>query len=71
MEAIIEGIISCQRALSVLLVGGGHFSSAVVHLPHLLQPLPADDVTGQLALTGSRTIKYISSNGWRAEMSVL
>lgn len=43
MEAIIEGVISCQSALAVLRVSRGHFSSSVIHLSHLLQPLPAND----------------------------
>lgn len=43
MEAVIEGVISCQNALAILLVSGHHFSSTVVHLPHLVQPLPSND----------------------------
>lgn len=43
VETVIEGVVSCQRALAVLLVRGGHFSGAVVHRSHLVQPLPAGD----------------------------
>lgn len=45
MEAIVEGVVSCQSALTILLVGRSHFSSTVVHLSHLVQPLPANDDT--------------------------
>lgn len=43
MEAVIEGVISCQSAVAILLVRGGHFSSTVIHLSHLVQPLPSND----------------------------
>ena len=41
MKAVVERVISCQCALVVVLNGRGQFSGTVVHLPHLLQPLPA------------------------------
>lgn len=43
VETVIEGVVSCQSALTILLVRGGHFSSAVVHRSHLVQPLPVND----------------------------
>lgn len=54
MEAVVEGVISCQRALAILLVGGGHFSSTVIHLSHLLQPLPVNDEGVHSTLMRSR-----------------
>lgn len=68
MEAVIEGVISCQSALAVLLVRGGHFSSTVIHLSHLVQPLPANDDRVHLTLMRSRQRTYGSPNGWREEM---
>lgn len=43
MEAVIKWVVSRQGALAFLLVCGSHFSSTVVHLSHLLQPLPSID----------------------------
>lgn len=44
VETVVERVVSRQSSLSiVVLVGGGHFSGAVVHLSHLLQPLPVND----------------------------
>ena len=43
VETIIEGVISRQRAVAVFLGSGGHFTSTVIHLSHLLQPLSAND----------------------------
>lgn len=66
MEAVVEGVTSCQRALAVLLVGGGHLSCAVIHLSHQVQPLPVNDDAEHLTLMRSR--KYMgSSNGKREE----
>lgn len=45
VEAVVEGVISGQCALAVVLVSRGHFSSSIVHLSHLVQPLSANDDT--------------------------
>lgn len=70
MEAVIEGIVSCQSALAVLLVRGGHFSSTVIHLSHLVQPLPANDDRVHFTLMGSRKRIYGSRNGWKEGMQL-
>lgn len=63
MKAVIERVISCQSALAILLVRGGHFSSTVIHLSHLVQPLPSNDDKVHSTLPRSRQRIYSSSNG--------
>lgn len=41
VEAVVERVVSRQAALAVLQAAGGHLSRTVVHLPHLVQALPA------------------------------
>lgn len=40
MKAVVERVVSRQSAFPVLQATRGHFSCTVVHLPHLVQPLP-------------------------------
>lgn len=70
MEAVVEGVISCQCALPVLLVSGSHFSSAVIHLSHLVQPLPANDDRVHSTLMRSRERISGSLNSWKEEMLI-
>lgn len=55
VESVVEGVAARQGALGLLLAARGHFPSAVVHLPHQLQPLPAGHSTRkQLRREGER-----------------
>lgn len=40
VEAVVERVVSRQAAFPVLQAARGHFSCTVVHLPHLVHPLP-------------------------------